>query len=39
MMMHHFWRPLRLFLPASIGLVLMACVQGHPPKAEIVPKS
>ncbi|MCX5961912.1 MAG: Caspase domain-containing protein [Cyanobacteria bacterium] len=39
MMMHHFWRSLRLFLPGSIVLVLMACVQGHPPKAEIVPKS
>lgn len=38
-MKHHFWRSLRLLLPGSIGLVLMACVQGHPPKAEIVPKS
>ena len=40
MMMHHFWKSLRLlFLPGSIVLILMACVPGQSPKAEIVAKS
>ena len=39
MMTHHFWKSLRLFLPGSIALILMACVLGQSPKAEIVAKS